>query len=410
MTIHSPIPTRQRLSTLALALALAPIAACSADPDADGEDSNEQVERPDGAILIAERFNTPDGRVMYMKAVAELPSAPVDISTMVELGPGGDVFGCGGNAFFYNSDAGSITKYEVGDDLSLTRRQSIDVGLEGIVGWTGAHVCASATQAFIFHESGGRVVEFNPETMVLVDAFDVPTPDVGEDMYVQLFEAKVAGDLVYFSVTAINWDTLAVEPRSILAVFEISTKTLTLDYDDRCQASLGGFVDSAGNYWQTPEDGGFWASFSPTPDLPPDCVLRVNAGSKTYDDSYVQPLADGQSLRAMWPIDDDWQLATLIDMSQAPSEEDLWEWYDLPITPTAVNVVTGEQVPYTSVPNVQPMNSRKLVLDGDSYYQVYNFDGDGRVSAVDVVRLTPDGAEPAFTLVGGDILTLERLW
>jgi len=61
------------------------------------------------------------------------------------------------------------------------------------------------------------------------------------------------------------------------------------------------------------------------------------------------------------------------------------------------------------VPTVQPMNGRKLVVAGKSYYQVYTFDDKKRVAKVDVVHLTVAGAQPAFTLMGGDVLTLELL-
>jgi hypothetical protein len=395
-------------ATLApLALSLATTAGCSSSgPDATGP----QSARPRGAVLLAERFNTPDGRAAYMGAFPELPTTPIDVSQLVELGPEGDVFACGGRPFFYNPDAGTITRYEVADDLRLTKGLAIDVLQEGIAGWTGAHVCASPTQAFIFNESGGRVVEWNPETMVIVDAFDVPLPEVSADVAIQFFEPRVAGNLVYFSVTAINYDTLVVEPRAILAVFDIATKTLSFDYDSRCQSSLGGYLDSAGNYYQVPEDGGFFAKYSPTKSLPPDCVLRVLAGSKTFDDSYVQYLGEGQSLRSMWPVDDEHALATVIPVASAPAPEDMWDWYNLPVTPTLFNVKTGAMSPYPGLPNVQPMNGRKLVLDGKGYYQVYAYDAEGLVTQVDLVELTAQGPRPALTMKGGDLLTLERLW
>lgn len=397
-------------STRSIGMGALTLAALAAGCAGDEASPSGPAQRPAGAILIAERFNTPDGRAAYMGAFPELPTGTIDVSRMVELGPEGDAFACGGNAFFYNPDAGSITKWIVGDDLRLARGPSIDVRFAGIVGWTGAHVCASATQAFILNESGGRVVEWNPETMVILGAFDVPRPDVPAGLSVQFFEPKIAGNLAYFGVTAIDWDTLAVAPRAILAVLDVASKTLSFDYDDRCQGSLGGFVDGAGNYYQLPEDGGFFETYSPSAPLPPDCVLRVNAGEKAFDDGWVLQLEEGQSLRSMWPVDDGHVLATIIPIAAAPAPENLWDWYSLPVAPTLVDLDDGSQAPYPSLPDVQPMNSRKLVLDGKSYYQVYTFDGEGRVSRIQLVELTPGGALPAFTLEGGDLLTLERLW
>lgn len=404
-------------TTTVTALGLLALAACSSTSEtgpaagaATGPGTGPNGQRPAGAILVAQRFTTPDGRAAYMGAFPDMPETDVDVSQMVELGPEGDVFACGGYGFFYDPDAGRITRYEVGDDLRLTKGPSIDVLQEGITGWTGAHVCASPTQAFIFNESGGRIVEWNPTEMLVVSAFDVPKPEVKPGLTLQFFEPHKAGDLVYFGVTAINWDTMEIEPRAILAVFDIATKTLSFDYDDRCQPSLGGFVDSAGNYYQLPEDGGYWASYGSTTGLPRDCVLRVSRGKKTFDDDYVQYLAEGQSLRSMWPVDDDHMLATVIPMSSAPPKEKSDEWFDLPVEPTLFDLRTGAQTPYPHVPTTQPMNSRKLVIDGKSYYQLYTYDDKGRTSKVELVQLTRDAAPKVFTLVGGDFLTVERLW
>lgn len=411
LTIRTSTSRRPLALTIVLTVgsSLSLLPACDGGDDGSGDGGGGP--RPEGAILIAERFNTPDGRAAYMGAYPALPTGSVDISSMVELGPEGDVFACAGAGFFYNPDAGTITKYDVRDDLSLVRSTSIDVLQEGISGWTGAHLCMSDEQAFIFNETGGRVVEYNPTTMVIVDAFDVPLPDIDQDAYyIQFFEPKIAGTLVYFPLTAINWDTLEVEPRSILATFDVSTKTLSFDYDERCQSTLGGMVDSAGNFYQLPEDGGFWSTYSPTPALPPDCILRVNAGQTTYDDAYVQYLPQGESLRAMWPIDDQYALASLITIADAPPEENLWDWYSLPIEPTRIDLKTGAAEPYPGLPDTQPMNSRKIVLDGESYYQVYSYDADGLVTKIDLTRLEADGPVTAFSVIGGDILALERLW
>jgi len=345
-----------------------------------------------------------------MGAFPALPKEPIEISELTELGPEGDAFACGGNAFFYNPEAGTIIKYDVGDDLSLTKRKSINVVLEGINGWTGAHVCVSETQAFIFNGAGGRVVEWNPKTMVIVDALDIPTPDVPNGLEVQFFEPMIADNLVYFPIGAVNWDTDATSNRAVLAVFDVRTKELTYSYDDRCQTSLGGFVDSKGNVYRIPEDGGYYRLYSPTKDLPLDCFLRVKTGETQFDPEYILKLGEGESLRSAWPIDDDHVLATLIDEGDAPEVADKSDWYTLPVKPTMINLQSGKRTPYTSVPEVQPMNSRKLTLDAEYYYQVYTFDDEDRTKEVSVVRLTRDGAEPAFTLKGGDVLTLERLW
>jgi hypothetical protein len=386
-------------------IALALLTACGPATDSD----TDLGEGPAQAILIAERFNTPDGRVMYMGAFPDLPSAPIDVASLTELGPEGDVFACAGHAFFYNPDAGTVTRYLVGADYRLTRDISLNVGQEGIQGWTGANICASDTEAFLLHETGGRAVLFNPTTMVLTEAFDLPLPPVDSSLYLQFFETVVVGDRAYFNLDAVNWDTLDKTPEAVIAVFDIPNRTISYDTDPRCQASLGLFAASNGDVYTIPEDGGFFATYSPTEDLPPDCFLKVPANGTTFDASFVTGLPAGKSLRSAWPIDDEHVLATVIDLNDAPPADDLWSWYELPVQPTRIHLPTGQTADYPSVPDVQPMNSRKLRLDGKSYYQVYTYDDEGLVARVDVVELTLDGAKPAFSLLGGDVLALDRL-
>lgn len=385
--------------SLLLSLALP---ACSDDP---GDNTPPTDTRPDAAILIAERFSTPDGRVMYMGAFPELPSTAIDITQMIELGEG-DAFACAGHAFFFDSDALSLTRYLVGDDLSLTRDLTLQLGSEGITGWTGAHVCASDTAAYMFEGAGGRVVEWNPTTMVITDAFDIPTPNVPQDVDVQFFEPYRAGDLVYFPLEAINWDTLATSS-AVLATFDVRDKSVTYAYDTRCGGGLSAHVGADGTLYRYQGYQAFFAEYAMSPQ-PQDCVLRVLPGQKEFDASYMQALGPTNN---MFAIDDTSAVVMQVDPTQPlPSDENLWDWYELPIIPQRVDLATGAMTPYSGLSNQAPMNARKLVLDGQSYFQLNSFDAEGRVTATELMKLAPAGAVPVFTLQGGDFLTLERLW
>ena len=380
------------------------LVACDDEATGPGEDVDA---RPDGAVLIAERFFTPDGRVMFMGAFEEVPSQPIETSQLTELGTAGKAFGCAGNAFFFDQEAGSIRKFVVEDDLSLTEAESFQLTQEGIEGFTGAHVCVDATRAYTFAGDGSRVVEWNPEDMVIVDAFDLPAPDLASGLNPQFFEPFLSGDLVYFPVDAVNWETLEVADKAIVATFDLTDESLTFTYREGCAPGIAGYLADDGTFYREQSWAGFFARYGPG--NTPDCVLRIPAGQKMFDPDYI---LEAGTTRNMFPVNGELALALLIDESQeVPSDENLWEWWDHPVVPTLVDRETGEASAYPGVPGRAPMNLRTLTLDGMELYQVNEFDEDGLISRTDVVELTPSGpSEPLFTLVGGDVLALERLW
>jgi len=137
-------------------------------------------------------------------------------------------------------------------------------------------------------------------------------------------------------------------------------------------------------------------------------VLRIPEGESTFDDGFVLDPLDGDRVSNMWFIDDTHFLTLRIE-GEPPPADDLWSYYDLPVTPFVVDVETGAAEAYPHVPAVAPMNTRKLWLDGVAHYQINSFTADGLIDATEVVALGLDGVTPAFTLQGGDVLTLQRI-
>jgi hypothetical protein len=391
---------------VALATALA-LGACSddADPTAPVDDDPPPAE-PTSAILIAERFWTPDGRVMFMGAFGELPTTPIQTSQLVELGPAGKAFACAGHAFFFDQEAGSIRKFIVEDDLSLTEAGSIQITQEGVEGFTAAHVCADSTRAYTFARDGTRAVEWSPEEMVIVDAFDLPAPVLDAGLTPGFFEPYIAGDLVYFPVEAVDWTSIEANDQAIVATFDLTDESLTFTYRDECASGNAGFVADDGTFYREQSWATFFATYGPGDT--PDCVLRILPGQKTFDPDYVLEAGPTQN---MFPVDEDYALALLIDESQPiPAADDLWSWWSHPLVPTLVDRESGETSPYAGIPPRAPVNLRTLTLDGMQLYQINERDAEGRITRTDVVELTPTGpSDPVFTLEGGDVLALERI-
>ena len=382
------------------------------DTNSTGPDEDDS--RPDGAVLIAERFNTPDGRIAYMGAFPELPDEPIETSQLTELAPTGKAFACGENAFFYDADASSITKYIVEDDLSLTEAETIQLQQEGVEGFTAAHVCVSGTQAYSFNSSFGRAVEWNPEEMTIEEAFDVPVPEVdpGLEVTPTIFEPYPSGDLVYFPVRMQNYSNYKIAPKSVVAVFDTRDQSMTFAEDNRCLSSTTGAIDENGNFykligWQVAH-----AIYSDQENLPPACMLRINAGEKSFDSNFVGELPEENWIPGpMFWIENESALTIAVDSTTAPaSVGDFWSSENVKWVPKSIDFNGNTVSNYDGISEGMPENSRTLSLDGDSYYQKYTFDNEGRVEKVDVMRLKTNGPETAFTMQGGDVLTLQRLW
>lgn len=397
---------------LAVACAGYLASACSEDkkpeaaqgvPDAGGNDAMPGTP----PVLIAERFSTPDGRVMYMGVFPQLPSQPIMTNQLTELSKNGKAFSCGGNAFFQDGDASSIRKFVINADYSLTEGPSIQLAAQGIEGQAFGLICVSPTQAFVINGSASRAVEWNPSTMTIVSAFNLPAVDIPAGLDPGLFEPFTVGALSYFPLKPYESEGLAVAPRAVVGVFDSRDKSMTYTYAEGCASGTSGFVAADGTFYRDASSATFEQTYG-TPPGPGDCVLRIPAGQKQFDPAFKQVMGP---TRDMFPVQGDLALALLIDMTKPlPAKEDLYDWYKHPVVPTLFNRLTGETSPYPGVPNVAPMNNRKLRLDGKNLYQLNTFDEEGRVAKTDVVELTPTGpSAPLLTIVGGDVLTIERV-
>ena len=165
---------------------------------------------------------------------------------------------------------------------------------------------------------------------------------------------------------------------------------------------------SDGTFYRYQGYGAFFETYSTGATPPPDCVLRINPGERSFDPNYMSELGPTNN---MWSVGDHGAVVMKVDPNATfPSEENLWDWYALPVVPTLVDLETGEESAYSGLSNEPPMNARKLIVDGQSYFQLNSFNEDGDVTQTRLMRLTSSGAEEVFVLKGGDFLTLERLW
>lgn len=260
----------------------------------------------------------------------------------------------------------------------------------------------------------GRAVEWNPKDMTIVEGFDVPAPNVDPSLDVTptIFESYPSGDLVYFPVRLQNYSNYKISPKTVVGVFDTQDQTMTFAEDDRCLSSTTGAVDDQGNFYKMVGWQVAHAIYSDQKDLPPACVLRINAGEKSIDQSFKADVSGNNLVPGpMFWIEGESALTIAVDSTTTPeSVSDFWSSDDAKWLPKSLNTGTGAVNEYDGITEGRPENSRTLSLDGKSYYQFYTYGSDDLVERVDVMRLTENGPAPAFTVKGGDVLTLQRLW
>jgi hypothetical protein len=124
---------------------------------------------------------------------------------------------------------------------------------------------------------------------------------------------------------------------------------------------------------------------------------------------YEQAL--GRDAQGVWPIRDNLVMALSIDPdAEIPAADAQDDYWSLPQTASAVDLVTQEVTPYSGLPaDLQMQSAGQHVTDGRSYYQNYRYDAAGNIEVVEVGELTPSGWRKRFELGGSDLWTLKRL-
>ncbi|MEM1025659.1 MAG: hypothetical protein AAGJ19_18400 [Myxococcota bacterium] len=376
-------------------------------------DSGGGPTRPERAYLIGQRFNTPDGRVGYMGIFPELPSEPIEVSGLFELpDAGGRLWVCGENVFQNNGGNNRIEKYLIGDDLSITPAESLLIGEEGIEGGAFSTVCVSSTQAYMFSRDASRGVEFNPETMVILDSFDIPAPPLEDGLPAAIFEGETIGNLSYFSVRGVNFGELRYSTRAIVATFDSSDESWTYTTYDGCASSINGSRGDDGSFFLDPgSEHGLFLELSEQAETTEACSLRIPPGTREFDPASFAAVPG--NVRSSYPISDDFLFVQRIAQSAPPADPDaLGAWFSYPVDNFRVDRETGTSTPYSGLNDQAVENGRRVEIDGRRLVQMRVLNSEGGTERTELFELLPDGpsAAPVITVIGGDVLRLTRVW
>ncbi|MEQ8472586.1 MAG: hypothetical protein RIC35_15450 [Marinoscillum sp.] len=269
----------------------------------DEGDTNPDGEEVETAWVIGYRVETPQGRVYYLEAHENLPSA-TNTSEAVELGLNSRIYSYGENPYTWNGDAATITKWEVNKStLALSPVGIISFASTGVTGNIAEPAFVSETQAFTTSLAEGVVVEWNPTTMQITEVHEVdafPIPEAYDGLLFEFRKEVTEDGKIIIPIETNAFPVCCTYPVDAAgartAIFDPVTATVTYQLDNRLLGSDNShFTDPVtGIRYCAPVYGNSFVPpyFDNAESLPSaHSLLRVNDDG-TFDASYEYNLED----------------------------------------------------------------------------------------------------------------------
>lgn len=377
------------------------------DPVGPGE---ETAERP--AVLFGTRVNTPGGRVYYMGAYSDIPEK-VDYKSMVELGSSVTIYSYGEHPYVWNGAASTLTKYNVSDDLAISPSDFVSFASTGLGGFFGPPAFLSETQAYFFVLSEGKVIEFNPSTMEIIEVIDVEALPGGDDAEVNTstYYSFVTGEgKILLPVDANPGDFDKFPQYAQVAVFDPSAKTIAYSSDGRMSMGYNNFAKDVSNgdlYYRPSKNVVRAQDYTGLTDFPTTGgILKMNADG-TYDQDFFVDLEEALNAHCINSVIYVYGSKAVVQYVDASWEapEDPGEWFNCPTQLALVDLNTLEHEPFSAL---QPYGVVYAVgtVDGQEYYA--NFSGeDGKYYFI--AQSGPTDFEAVTESIGGSGIYVGRL-
>lgn len=367
-----------------------------------GDDDEGEVEPSNPALLVSVYVAGVDGdRSIYVGALPEVPEGALDYSEFLEFG-NVDVTTNDGYVFVWERDPALMTRYEVNEDLSLTRGPRLSFANEG-VGGGGELVYVSATRAYMLSPQLDHVVVWDPSSMEITGNIPVELPERLTQNGFEPFAHKpqVVGDLVVWQLVVGNFETSEVYPGVVLAVANADDEEpVRFVEDDRCIGADGGYVDARGDYYV--RAGGYWGYFvayGSDPESTRTCILRLRAGEDSFDPDYLVDLREltGSYVNFPWfHVQGSQYIAPVWPGAQDIPEVVDDYWFTRDLQPLLVDIESGSVTPYPELEGAVVNSSAEYRVDGVSYYE-WATEALGEGNA-DISELRTTGLVPRFSV------------
>lgn len=377
----------------------------AAQPAIDGGSS--------AAYIIGLRVDSPEDRFIYFGAFPEVPNEEPSRDNMVELVGSWQVTTAHGHVYTWEQETGEITRWDVADDLSFTRGDTLSFAPQGITGWR-YHAFPSPNRAYTLGLESGTIVVWNPEKMEIIEELRFDAPSDFEGMEAYPLSVFVRGKQIIAPMYGDNWDIEHIATRQVVGLIDTETDEVSFLTDDRCLPGGLGHVAANGDIYLDPyQSGTFFHQYSDQKDLPPPCELRIKHDEARIDPDYVLDYSEllGVHADGVWPISDTEVMALAkLPNEPLPSKELSDDYWAQACTAYKVNLVDKRSEPYSGLPErLQMQSAGQHVVDGRSFYQNYSYNDDDQIEVVELGELTRDGWRKQFDVHGGDLWLIGRI-
>jgi hypothetical protein len=377
------------------------------------------------AVLFAERVQGPDKRTIYVHILPEVPTAAADRTKAYEF-PNVDITVFEEKLYIRDRDANTMTRYRVTEDRKLEVDTLAD-GKEarfsfqglGVKSWGFYSVMVSPTRALLPDWSDWRMIVWNPSTMELGETFNMT--NVLKDGFPSggsfPVDPTFFGDKLAFGLYWVDADNLRIHPGMGVALMDPNMNAApTLVEDTRMTGVRTIFRAASGDLYLVGEQNGTYGLLGQQAGMiPPAGVLRMKAGTTTFDPDYfidLLKLTGSPLVYGTFVVDDDhlmlqvWDPATDPAPFVAQGADAVWDAEEYVYMLVDLKTRTATRV--AAIPKAGAQSVAKFRLDGVLHVQTYNVVSQNVKNAT-VYRVAADGVQPAFPIPSGDLWDLERI-
>ncbi|MEM9190754.1 MAG: hypothetical protein AAGF12_16330 [Myxococcota bacterium] len=250
------------------------------DGDADIPDA---APPPDPVYVACGGTFAPGGASGFVIGFTSLAAASLDLGASIEVPGGANCVVGDGVVYVGQAESPTLTRYEVGEDGTLTEGLSVSfagLGIANLGGFPNQFLLISPTKACFLDVQTASVVIWNPSTMEIVD--DFPLDGLGSFIRVEGFAAS--DRFIVYTRNATG--TGLTEQRTGIAFVDTTTDTAVFDESTTCGGISSAVELPSGEVFLASNNISAAEHRLGTPGSFPPCYIRIPPGAQAIDDAF----------------------------------------------------------------------------------------------------------------------------